>query len=194
MIQAYRNSPIIPAHKKYMAICWRDNIYIQHNAIEGLASAGGIQGAPADACIEILRVHKISPVFKWVNDFVIFRSPSSSHLPTDQYYYDYDLPCMTKITEPLGIPWHPISKKGQDFGQMFKYLGFHWDLIQWTVSLPDEKHCTALMKLTHFLGNPRVSQKDCASLHSSLQHISFVYHNACCALSSLVNLLDEVPN
>ena len=114
MVQAYRNSPIIPEHKKYLAVCWRDEIYVQHNAVEGLSSAGGIQGTPADTCIEILHANDISPVFKWVNDFVIFRSPSDHHTTlTDRSYdydtdctYAYDLTCMMQITDPLGIPWH----------------------------------------------------------------------------------------
>jgi len=80
MVQAYRNSPIIPAHKKYLAVSWHDSIYMQHNAIEGLSSVGGIQGAPADTCIEILCANKITPILKWVDDFVIFRSPSTPPL------------------------------------------------------------------------------------------------------------------
>ena len=84
MIQAYRNSPIIPTHKMYLAICWHDDIYVQHNAIEGLSSAGSILGTLADACIEILCAHKIQHVCKWVDDFVIFRSPSVLPLLCDQ--------------------------------------------------------------------------------------------------------------
>src|SRR5882724_9705139 len=148
MVQAYRNSPIIPEHKKYLAVCWQDEIYIQHNAVEGLSSAGSIQGMPANACIEILHANDISPVFKWVNNFVIFRSPSDRHATLTNHSYDcvsdctsaYDLTCMMQITDPLGIPWHPISKKGQDFGLSFKYLGFLWDLTVWTTSLPIDKH------------------------------------------------------
>jgi len=95
MIQAYQTSPIIPAHKKYLAICWRNDIYVQDNAIEGLSSAGGIQGTPADACIEILRAHKIEPIFKWVDDFVIFRSPSASPPRVARFVYNYDLTSVT---------------------------------------------------------------------------------------------------
>jgi len=103
MIQAYRNLPIIPAHKKYLVVSWWDAIYVQYNAIEGLSSMGGIQGAPADACIKILHAKKITPMFKWVDNFVIFRSPSAAHSFVDQYVYDYDLTCVTRITDPLGI-------------------------------------------------------------------------------------------
>jgi len=128
MIQAYRNSPIIPAHKKYLAVCWHEEIYVQCNTVKGLASAGGIQGTPADACIEILSAHGIQPVFKWVNDLVIFRSLSNMTLADSHHTYDYDLASVFCITDHLGIPWHPISKKGQDFGCIFKYLGFLWNL------------------------------------------------------------------
>ena len=75
MIQAYQNSLIIPEHKKYLAVFWWNDIYVKHNAIEGLSSAGSIQGTLADACIKILKANKIEPVFKWVDDFIIFRSP-----------------------------------------------------------------------------------------------------------------------
>src|SRR5882724_7010390 len=81
MVQAYRNSPIIPEHKRYLAVCWKDEIYIQHNAVKGLSPAGSIQGVPTNAFIEILCTNNISPVFKWVDDFVIFRSPSECHPP-----------------------------------------------------------------------------------------------------------------
>jgi len=113
MIQGYQNSPIIPDRKKYLAICWQDQIYVQHNAIEGLSSAGGIQGFPTDTCIEILRVNNIGPIFNWVDDFTIFRSPSTSLPLMGQHCYDYDLTSFTSMMDPLGIPWHPISKKGQ---------------------------------------------------------------------------------
>jgi len=136
---------------------------------------GGIQGAPTDTCIEILCANKITPILKWVDDFVIFRSPSASPLSVDEFTFEYDLACIAWIMDPLGIPWHPISKKGQDFGSSFKYLGFLWDLTTCSVSLPDEKCHRVLLKLNQFLSKPRVSRKDCASLHGSLQHICFVY-------------------
>ena len=46
--KAYCNSPISPQHKKYPCILWKGMIYVQHIAIEGLATARGIQGSIAD--------------------------------------------------------------------------------------------------------------------------------------------------
>jgi len=55
------------------------------------------------------------------------------------------------VTDPLGIPWHPIEKKGQDFGVMVKYVGFLWDLVHHKVSLPEKKCIKLLSKLDGFL-------------------------------------------
>ena len=52
---AYHNSPIVPCHKEFVAISWQDHIYIGHVTVEGLVTAGGIQGTTADALLDILR-------------------------------------------------------------------------------------------------------------------------------------------
>jgi len=157
MIQAYRNSLIIPTQKKYLAISWHASIYVQHNVIEGLYSVGGIQGSLAHACIDILHAKKIHPIFKWVDNFVIFHSPSLPHLRDDPFLYNYDLSSVFNVTDPLGSPWNPISKKGQDFGMTFKYLGLIWDLMAQMVSLPIDKHDRSLLKLTAFTSKQCVS-------------------------------------
>src|SRR5882724_404450 len=194
MVQAYRNSLIIPAHKKYLAVSWRNCIYVQNNAIEGLCLVGGIQGTPADACIEILHSNGIHPISKWVDDFVIFRSPSLLPLLDDIPGYDYDLLSVFRITYLLGIPWHAVANKGQDFASRFKYLGFVWDLMARSVSLPDNKCEWTVSKLTSFLAKQRVMQNDCASLHSTLQHVSFMYQDACSALPALSRVLSKFSN
>ena len=134
---------------------WENNFYVQHNAIEGLASAGGIQGHVANTCVAILHAHGIHPIFKWVDNFVIFHSPSppppcSSLSPEPPQTYTYGLHQLLSITNPLSILWHPISSKGQDFNTHFKYLEFNWDLSARTVSLPPDKQQCALDKLALF--------------------------------------------
>jgi len=70
--QAYHNSPIALKHKPYLAVSWNDNIYVGHCAVEGLVTAGGIQGCPADALLYLFHYCRIEDVFKWVDDVVIF--------------------------------------------------------------------------------------------------------------------------
>jgi len=124
MAKAYCNSPICPAHKKYLCVYWRDGVYIQHVAIEGLATAGGIQGNVADATIALLKYHRMEPTIKWVDDFVFFHCPTLSPPPSAGPSFSFDLSTIYDITTPLGIPWHPLSKKGHNFQSCFSYIGF----------------------------------------------------------------------
>ena len=91
---AYHNSPIIPHHKPYLAMCWNNSIYVGHVAVEGLMTAGGIQGNAVDALLDILWHHRIPHVFKWVDDVIIFRSPVCSFINVDgmpKFTYGFDL-------------------------------------------------------------------------------------------------------
>ena len=54
-----------------------------------------------------------------------------------------------------------------------------------SISLPNKKCCKILLKLRLFLNKPCISWKDCVSLHGSLQHISFIYHDAQNSLPAL---------
>ena len=191
--KAYRNSPIIPDHKRYLAILWRGHVYIQHVAIEGLATAGGIQGTVADVCIQILAHHGIHPVIEWVVNFVFFREPSISAQPLP-HAFPYDLTDVFSVTKPLGIPWHSISKKGQDFAPHFDYVGFSWDIAKRSVTVPDEKRLHAIAKLRLVLSTSTLSCCDIASIHGTLQHLTFFYRDGRHSLSSLSNFLANFPN
>src|SRR6266481_5779649 len=190
--QAYHNSPILPRHKAYLASFWEGSIYVGHVAVEGLATAGGIQGSLADAMLDILCHRGIPDVFKWVDDVVIFWSPTlSSSLggPSDtrDYTYPIDLAYFFNVTSPLGILWHPIESKGQDFAFSVKYIGFLWDIPSRWVSLTDKKCVKLVCKLDSFLSSPRslVTRWECTSLHGSLQHVTFMYKDGCSVLPPL---------
>src|SRR5882724_3562999 len=43
-MSAYRNSQLLPAHKAYVVSMWWGLIYVNHCTMEGLSSAGNIQG------------------------------------------------------------------------------------------------------------------------------------------------------
>jgi hypothetical protein len=138
---AYRNSMIAAKHKAYMAVMWLSMIYVEHCAVFSLTPAGGIQGTPANAAVEIFKFKGIDHIIKWVDDFAFFRIPihSFSNGSHTVYTYHYDLATIHSISAPLGIPWHPVSSKGQDFAATFEYAGFGWDLRARSVSLPDKK-------------------------------------------------------
>ena len=144
--KAYRNSPISPSQKKYLCMYWKNNVYVQHVVIEGLATAGGIQGSVTDVTVALLKFHKIDPAIKWVDDFVFFQSPSKPVLCPFPPVFHYNLSTICSITEPLGIPWHLISKKGHDFQSSFTYVSFSWDIPSRSVSLSSENVFTSSQK------------------------------------------------
>jgi len=122
--------------------------------MEGLSSARNIQGSPADVLVAVLNSRSISPVLKWLDDFVLFRTPSSSYIDVDgipNYTYSHDLSTVMDVTTPLGIPWHPVETKGQDFDSKVSYIGFIWDLKHHSVSLAPKKHLKYLAKVRSFL-------------------------------------------
>src|SRR5882724_469247 len=194
--KAYRNSSISPSHKKYLCMYWKNNVYVQHVVIEGLATAGGIQGSIMDTTATLLKFHKIDPAIKWVDDFIFFQSLSEPVLCTFPPVFHYDLSTICSITEPLGIPWHPISKKGHNFQSSFTYVSFSWDIPSRCVSLSSEKCLPLLSKVSSFLITPPpcITRKMISSVHSSLQHITVVYLQGHSHLSPLSYFLSKFPN
>ena len=194
--KAYCNSPISPAHKKYLCVYWKDCVYVQHVAVEGLATAGGIQGTMADATVALLKFHAIEPTIKWVDDFIFFWSPCKPVVWPTPPVFHYDLSSIRNIIEPLGIPWHPITKKGHDFQSSFTYVGFDWDIPSRSVSVSAEKRLRLLSKVLMLLMTPppRVTNKTVASIHGSLQHVTIVYLQGRSHLTPLSSFLAKFPN
>src|SRR5882724_4171552 len=99
--------------------------------------------------------------------------------------FTLDLMTIKQITDPLGIPWHPLSKKGHDFQSSFSYIGLEWDIDSKTVTISSEKHLCLISKLTTLLSVPHlcVNKKNMASIHGSLQQ-----HESCCSSSIQLSL------
>ena len=73
--------------------------------------AGGTQGNIADAMISLLKFH-VGPAIKLVDDFILFLCPVPSSINSiTSPIFSFNLSTILKITKPLGIPWHPWSKR-----------------------------------------------------------------------------------
>ncbi|SJK98561.1 uncharacterized protein ARMOST_01829 [Armillaria ostoyae] len=198
-VKAYRCSPIIFEHKKYIACMWKGLIYPNHCAPFGLTSSGGIQGTVADAFNDILHANGIPGVFKWVDDYDILRQPTSQRLVLNgdvQYSYAFDLQKILEISRPLGITWHDVSEKGHDFQCRTTYLGFMWDLETKRVRLSEKKREKYLAKVIAFLQlRPKpVRYSEASSLHGTLQHVCFVYRAGKAYLPALSAFVGHFPN
>ena len=111
-------------------------------------------------------------------------------------HFPYNLTTILKFTAPLSIPWHPVMQKGQDFGTSFSYIGFFWNIADQTVSILEEKKMRVLAKVELFLLNPSARRQwwEVASVHGTLQHITFVYWMGRHHLAALSTFLSKFPN
>jgi hypothetical protein len=100
---------------------WDNCIYVEHCVVFGLAPSSSIQGTIADTLLDVLAANGIAPALKWVDDFMFFHSPMPNSLLADPQFH-FDVQSILSISELLGIPWHPITLKGQDFGSSVTYM------------------------------------------------------------------------
>ena len=96
----------------------------------------------------------------------------------------------------LGVLWHPIDIKGQDFASTVPYVGFIWDLANHTVSLSKKKCTKYLNNVMTFqlLACSKVTCKDCLSIHGTPKHITFLYRHACLSLPPLTMFISKFPD
>ena len=90
------------------------------------------------------------------------------------YFYTYNLGNIIRCTDKLGIPWHPIEKKGHDFAFLATYVGFDWDLHAQTVSLPERKCSKYAARVAACLDAAKVSLDEVMKIQGTLKHATFV--------------------
>jgi len=147
--------------------------------------------------IALLKSHGIDPCIRWVNNFIFFRSPITCILASNcPPSFNFNLSTILKITENLGILWHPLLKKGHNFQSSFNYVGFKWDIDSKTVTISHEKCLHLVSKLAVLLmaPPPHVNKKFVASSHGSLKYVTLVYQQGCSHLSALSKFPPKFPN
>ena len=143
----------------------------------GLETVPGVQGCVADATVDVLDACKITPVFKWVNDFNIMHELCGLAMCSNglfHYFYAYDLADIIRCTDRLDIPWHPIEKKGHGFAFLVTYVGFNWDLDVWAMSLPELKCEKYAARVLAYLNVKKVSLDQAMKMQGMLQHATFI--------------------
>lgn len=178
---AYRTTPVLPSHKRAMAVTHRGKFFVEHCVTFGVASAHGLQGEIADGTIAIWKKKGVGPFAKWVDDIVTLRFPSPAGAFASSFshhMFDYDRSSALARIAHLGVPWH--RSKGQDFSPIFQFVGFVFSLLDRSVTISDEKRLknkgrvdSALAMFAH----ARMSLKDIQKLFGSLSHLTFVYLN-----------------
>ena len=166
---AYRNIPIHPDDQPHFCIAWKNQIYIDHCVAFGSASSAGLFGRVADAFVAIVKHYGADEVIKWVDDLAFFRY---AHPTTSASIYSYDSQLIFKIAHHLGLPWK--LEKHTDFSTTFRYLGFHWDLLNKLVALPPDKASKFLNRLKPWTAHSRQTLLSAQQLLGSLNHVCYV--------------------
>ncbi|KAF7371913.1 Reverse transcriptase ribonuclease h [Mycena venus] len=87
-------------------------------------------------------------------------TPSSGSCNLIEIRYRYDKATMLAMVRDLQVPWH--LTKGQDFHFLMEYIGFLFDLLRRTVSLPERKRLKFRQRLED---------------HWSLSHLTYMYEH-----------------
>lgn len=75
---AFRNIPIMPAHKCFLVLKVREGrLFIDHAACFGGCTCPGLHGMVMDALLDVLKEWGFGVNFKWVDDMASFQEPST---------------------------------------------------------------------------------------------------------------------
>jgi len=171
---------------------WRGKNHIQHIAIEGLATASGIQGPTADACVSFLKHHNIGSTMKWLDDFIFSRCPLSC-VWLDFSHMTFQIFSMSVHPwESLSTPSHGKVKTLTMNSHMLASNG----TLNSAELIPNDK-CNCVIHKLDFILNPAnttFSHHNIASIPGSLQHLTFIYREGGHALTSISSFLSHFPN
>jgi hypothetical protein len=158
---AFRNLPLHPSIRRFLAVRFHDKIHIDHCLNFGHSPSPGVWGLVADAMAWILKHHGVEALLKWVDDFVFFRYPKS-RLGHDSWSYSYDESLLFSVANLLGWPWSP--EKCFPFSFTFNYIGFSWDLRHRTVQLPLKKKEKYLLRIESWVPEVKHTVKEVEKL------------------------------
>jgi hypothetical protein len=171
---AFRNVPLHPSVRPFLAVKVRDRVHIDLCGNFGAASMPGIWGHIADAMVRILMHRGVEALLKWVDDFIFLRYPKCDidGNPFFPHQYSYDDSLIWKAAEELGWPWAP--SKFLPFAEIFKYIGFIWDLVRKVVYLPDDKRIKYLGKLESWSVGSSHMCSEVNSVVGTLNHVCLI--------------------
>ncbi len=115
---------------------------------------------------------------KWVDDLFNFQIPIAKGPNLGTWVYGHGLADIFRLAKRLGIQWHMV--KTTDYAFVGIYLGFLWNLLSRTMSLPDKKRLKYLGWVKDALElvdtqKQRMTLDLASKLGGTLMHITFVH-------------------
>ena len=149
-----------------------------HMAPFGASGSESNSEEPRDFAVEVWALLDVDLIVNRSDDLNIFCFPidgdGSSESP---FIYRYNSEQILLLVASLGILWHPLEKKGQDFSFTTTYTGFNWDIPKCLVSLPEKKRIKFLNRVSEFKSSAQcsgVTVEECMKIQGTLVHILFV--------------------
>lgn len=179
---AFRNIPVRPDQRRFLATQINGRIHLDPCCNFGFCCSPGIFGRVADAIMRIFRFKGVEDLLKWVDDFIFFRYGIRRD-KDGKWEYKYTEKIIWDIAAELGWPWSP--EKFVAFRQIFVYLGFEWDLRNKTVCLPAAKKAKYLAKLEPWVAGYPASKQEIETVIGTLNHVTLVVPEGSSHLPSL---------
>lgn len=155
---AYYLVSIKPSHRKYLRFTWENTIYEFLCLPFGLASAPLVFTKLMKPVISSLRKQGLLSVV-FLDDFLLI---GHTYQDCQQNVY-----ITLSTLERLGFVIN-YKKSCLVPSQRLKYLGFIFDSVDWTVSLPDDKRVSITQMCQKVLNNPRLSIEDLSRVIGTL--------------------------
>ena len=127
---AYRIIPVHPEDRPFLAVRWRDSVFVDCQLPFGLASAPAIFSAVGEALEWVLRQRGVRAVIHYVDDFLLLGTQDSSEC-------QQALITTLATCEELGVPI--ATNKTEGPSTAITFLGIELDSSTMSVSLPIDK-------------------------------------------------------
>lgn len=138
----HHTCPVIPEHKPFLVVNFKDNFYIDYAFFFGARPASDNSNQIGNALINIwsAEIGDNGMFFKLKDNINCFYFPNSHRLfHNNSLLYAHNRNSVLDLVLFLNVPWHP-EKSGTKFCNNFSFISFAWDLLQRCVALPEKKH------------------------------------------------------
>ena len=162
---AFRLIPVHPADRHWLAMKWKDKIYIDGCLPFGLRSAPKLFNILADLLAWIAAQEGISGILHYLDDFLIIGPPHS-------HVCKQNLDTFMQLCDNLGIPL--ASEKIEGPSTSLSFLGICLDTACMEIRLPNDKLSRIRLTLAQWLHKKKATKREILSLVGLLQHATKV--------------------
>ena len=182
---AYRIVPVHPTDRHLLGIRWKGKVYVDGTLPFGLRSAPKIFNALADALEYILKLHGVSWLWHYLDDFITIGPPGSPACATA-------LDIMISVCDILGIPL--AIEKVEGPAQIIIFLGILLDTNTMELRLPEVKLRRLVALIEEWSQKKWCIKRDLESLIGQLHHASTVVKPGRCFIRRMIELCKAVRN